>query len=232
MLILAVDTSAKVSSVSILKDGKLAAITTLNTGNTHSETLLVSVKSLLEQSSVKVSDIDLFAVTNGPGSFTGIRIGVSLVKGLAFGHKKCVGVSTLEALAQNLIDRNAIICPVMDARRDQVYNAIFKAENGILTRLVDDRLISLENLDIELSTFKEPIYLVGDGYDIAISSLKCTNILPTTEIARYQNAYSVAQCAQRLFENGIYCDDLSLLPTYLRAPQAERERLERLKNKS
>ena len=232
MIILAVDTSAKVSSVSIMKDGKLTAITTLNTGNTHSETLLMSVKSLLEQSSVKVSDIDLFAVTNGPGSFTGIRIGVSLVKGLAFGHKKCVGVSTLEALAQNLIDRNAIICPVMDARRDQVYNALFKAENGTLTRLCEDRLISLAELDEQLHTFDLPIYLVGDGYDISISTLKCENILPTVEIARYQNAYSVALCAQRMYDNQMYCDDQTLLPTYLRAPQAERERLERLQNKS
>lgn len=230
MLILAVDTSAKVSSVSVLKDRKLAAITTLNTGNTHSETLLVSVKSLLVQVGINVSDIDLFAVTNGPGSFTGIRIGVSLIKGLAFGQKKCVGVSTLEALAQNLIDRNAIICPVMDARREQVYNALFRAENNTLTRLCDDRLITLSDLDNELKEYSESIYLVGDGYDIAISSLSSPNILQTTEIARYQNAYSVALCAQRMFEDGIYCDDTSLLPSYLRAPQAERERLERLKN--
>ena len=230
MLIFAVDTSAKVSSVALLKDGKLAAITTLNTGNTHSETLLVSVKSLLNQANVKVSDIDLFAVTNGPGSFTGIRIGVSLIKGLAFGNKKCVGVSTLEALAYNMTDRNAIICPVMDARREQVYNALFKAENNTLTRLCDDRLITLSDLNNELSNYDLPIYLVGDGYDIAISTLSNSNILPTVEIARYQNAYSVAICAQKIFENGIYCDDSTLLPSYLRAPQAERERLAKLQN--
>lgn len=228
MYILSVDTSAKVSSVCILKDGKLSGITTLNTGNTHSETLLVSIKSLINQVGINVSDIDAFAVTNGPGSFTGIRIGVSLIKGLAFGHKKCVGVSTLEALAQNLVDRNAIICPVMDARRDQVYNAIFKAENNTLTRLCDDRLIPLKDLDDQLKTYDCPIYLVGDGYDLAISSLTCENILPTAEIARYQNAHSVAVCALKMLENGDFCDDASLLPSYLRAPQAERERLERL----
>lgn len=230
MLILAVDTSAKVSSVSVLKDGRLAAITTLNTGNTHSETLLVCVKSLLSQAGIKVSDIDLFAVTNGPGSFTGIRIGVSLIKGLAFGHKKCVGVSTLEALAQNLADRCGIVCPVMDARREQVYNALFKAENGVLTRLCDDRLITLSDLENELKDSNCPIYLVGDGYDIAFSHLQNPNITSVTEIARYQNAHSVALCAQRMYENGIYCDDVSLLPSYLRAPQAERERLARLEN--
>ena len=230
MHILAVDTSAKVSSVSIMNDDKLVAITTLNTGNTHSETLLGSVKSLLNQTSLKVSDIDLFAVTNGPGSFTGIRIGVSLIKGLAFGHKNCIGVSTLEALAQNLIDRDGIICPVMDARRSQVYNAIFSSDGGVLTRVTEDRLISLEDLDKELLTYNRPIFLVGDGYDIAVSSLKCEQILPTAEIARYQNAYSVAVCAKRLYDKGIFCNDYSLLPTYLRAPQAERERLERLRN--
>ena len=230
MIILAVDTSAKVSSVSILKDGKLVAITTLNTGNTHSETLLVSVKSLMDQANIKVSDVDLFAVTNGPGSFTGIRIGVSLIKGLAFGNRKCVGVSTLEALAYNMIDRCGIICPVMDARREQVYNALFKAENGSLTRLCDDRLITLSDLDNELKNYNCPIYLVGDGYDIAVSYLQNQNIVPTTEIARYQNAHSVALCAKKMFDNGIYCDDASLLPSYLRAPQAERERLARLEN--
>lgn len=230
MIILAVDTSAKVSSVSVLKDGKLAAITTLNTGNTHSETLLVSVKSLLSQANINVSDVDLFAVTNGPGSFTGIRIGVSLIKGLAFGNKRCVGVSTLEALAHNLVDRNGIICPVMDARRGQVYNALFKADNNKLTRLCDDRLITINDLDIELKDYNCPIYLVGDGYDIAIASLNNKNILPTMEIARYQNAYSVAICAQKMYDNGEYCDDSTLLPSYLRAPQAERERLARLQN--
>lgn len=230
MIILAVDTSAKVSSVSTLKDGKLVAITTLNTGNTHSETLLVSVKSLMDQANIKVSDVDLFAVTNGPGSFTGIRIGVSLIKGLAFGNRKCVGVSTLEALAYNMIDRCGIICSVMDARREQVYNALFKAENGSLTRLCDDRLITLSDLDNELKNYSCPIYLVGDGYDIAVSYLQNQNIVPTTEIARYQNAHSVALCAKKMFDNGIYCDDASLLPSYLRAPQAERERLARLEN--
>ena len=120
----------------------------------------------------------------------------------------------------------------MDARRDQVYNALFKAENGTLTRLCEDRLISLAELDEQLHTFDLPIYLVGDGYDISISTLKCENILPTVEIARYQNAYSVALCAQRIYDNQMYCDDQKLLPTYLRAPQAERERLERLQNKS
>jgi tRNA threonylcarbamoyladenosine biosynthesis protein TsaB len=230
MLVLAVDTSAKVSSVSLVKDKQLLAITTLNTGNTHSETLLTSVNGLMGFANVSASDIDLFAVSAGPGSFTGIRIGVALVKGLAFGHKKCAGVSTLEALARNLEGQSGIICPVMDARRSQVYNALFKYENGRLVRLCEDRLITLEELKNELLTYNEDVRLVGDGYGIAEKYLADLRIINTPEIYRHQNAYSVAMCALDMYEKGEYCDDETLLPIYLRQPQAERERLERLNN--
>ena len=230
MLVLAVDTSAKVSSVSLVKDKQLLAITTLNTGNTHSETLLTSVNGLMGFANVSASDIDLFAVSAGPGSFTGIRIGVALVKGLAFGHKKCAGVSTLEALARNLDGQSGIICPVMDARRSQVYNALFKYENGRLVRLCEDRLITLEELKNELLTYNEDVRLVGDGYGIAEKYLADLRIINTPEIYRHQNAYSVAMCALDMYEKGEYCDDETLLPIYLRQPQAERERLERLNN--
>lgn len=230
MLVLAVDTSAKVSSVSLVKDKQLLAITTLNTGNTHSETLLTSVNGLMGFANVSASDIDLFAVSAGPGSFTGIRIGVALVKGLAFGHKKCAGVSTLEALARNLEGQSGIICPVMDARRSQVYNALFKYENGRLVRLCEDRLITLEELKNELLTYNEDVRLVGDGYGISEKYLADLRIINTPEIYRHQNAYSVAMCALDMYEKGEYCDDETLLPIYLRQPQAERERLERLNN--
>ena len=206
------------------------AITTLNTGNTHSETLLTSVNGLMGFANVSASDIDLFAVSAGPGSFTGIRIGVALVKGLAFGHKKCAGVSTLEALARNLEGQSGIICPVMDARRSQVYNALFKYENGRLVRLCEDRLITLEELKNELLTYNEDVRLVGDGYGIAEKYLADLRIINTPEIYRHQNAYSVAMCALDMYEKGEYCDDETLLPIYLRQPQAERERLERLNN--
>ena len=231
MLVLAIDTSAKVSSASLVKDKELLAITTLNTGNTHSETLLTSVNDLFGFANVTASDVDLFAVSAGPGSFTGIRIGVSLVKGLAFGHKKCVGVSTLEALARNLEGQSGIICPVMDARRSQVYNALFRYENGELKRLCDDRLITLEELKSELVGYDEDVRLVGDGYGIAEKYLADQKLISTPEIYRHQNAYSVALCAIDLYDQGVCCDDETLLPIYLRQPQAERERLERL-NKS
>ena len=135
MKILAVDTSALTLSVALTEDKKPVAQTTLNTGHTHSETLLPALERLMDFASWKVSDIDLFAVSGGPGSFTGVRIGVSFVKGLAFGGKKCVGVSTLEALAYNLLGFKGIISPVMDARRGQFYNALFVSDGKSLTRL-------------------------------------------------------------------------------------------------
>lgn len=131
MLILAMDSTAVAASVALLTDGAPLAAFHLDNGNTHSETLLPMVESVLRCTGKTVDDIDLFAVSAGPGSFTGVRIGVATVKGLAFGKgKPCVGVSTLEALAENLVPTGGLLCPVMNARRGQVYNALFRVETG------------------------------------------------------------------------------------------------------
>ena len=149
--ILALDSTADVSSVAVCEGEKLLSEITINTGNTHSQTLLPSVEMALKLAELSVDDVDLFTCSVGPGSFTGVRIGVATVKGLAFGKDKpCVPVSTLDALAYNLRGYNGIICPVMNARRMQVYNALFRCENGILTRLCDDRAISIAELEAEL----------------------------------------------------------------------------------
>jgi tRNA threonylcarbamoyladenosine biosynthesis protein TsaB len=228
MKILAVDTSALTLSVALTEDKKPVAQTTLNTGHTHSETLLPALERLMDFASWKVSDIDLFAVSEGPGSFTGVRIGVSFVKGLAFGGKKCVGVSTLEALAHNLLGFKGIISSVMDARRGQFYNALFLSDGKTLTRLSEDRAISAEDLEKELEKYSDTsIYLCGDGYEIARKMLKNENIEDTPEALLKQNAYSVAVVALKEYEKGNATDDSTLSPTYLRVPQAERERLER-----
>ena len=228
MKILAVDTSALTLSVALTEDKKPVAQTTLNTGHTHSETLLPALERLMDFASWKVSDIDLFAVSEGPGSFTGVRIGVSFVKGLAFGGKKCVGVSTLEALAYNLLGFKGIISPVMDARRGQFYNALFVSDGKTLTRLSDDRAISAEELEKELEKYSDTsVYLCGDGYEIARKMLKNENIEDTPDALLKQNAYSVAVVALKEYEKGNATDDSTLSPTYLRVPQAERERLER-----
>ncbi|MBQ8743437.1 MAG: tRNA (adenosine(37)-N6)-threonylcarbamoyltransferase complex dimerization subunit type 1 TsaB [Clostridia bacterium] len=229
MKILAVDTSALTLSVALAEDKRPVAQTTLNTGHTHSETLLPVLEKLMDFAGWDVSDIDAFAVSEGPGSFTGVRIGVSFVKGLAFGKKTCVGVSTLDALAYNLSGFHGIISPVMDARRGQFYNALFLSDGENLTRLTEDRAISAQELEGELSQYSDKtIYLCGDGYEIARKMLKNENISDTPEAHVKQNAYSVAMVALEKYQRGDFTDDLGLAPTYLRVPQAERERLERL----
>ena len=232
MYILALDSTAIAATVALCDDEKLLSLTTVENGNTHSQTLLPMVEETLARFELRPTDIELFACSAGPGSFTGVRIGVSTVKGLAFDTNiPCLGVSTLEALAQNLIGFNGILCPVMNARRNQVYNALFECKDGVITRLCEDRAIALEALDEQLAAMGEsPIYLAGDGYDLAVSQLKsCVDrIRRTPVLLRVQNGYSVAQVALELYRNGHQVTDSELLPVYLRLSQAERERLERL----
>lgn len=231
MKILALDSTAVVASVALCEDGKLLGEYTVNNGNTHSETLLPMIESLLHFFSIDTSDIDLFAASAGPGSFTGVRIGAATVKGLAFGtDKPCLGVSTLEALAYNLNAVNGLICPVMNARRKQVYTALFRCENGALTRLSPDSAIAITELDEMLAAYSEPVYLVGDGYDIT-AELLTHEILQTPERLRHQSAFSVAQVAWQAYLDGVRTTDAEMAPTYLRPSQAERERLEREKQK-
>ncbi|MBR3894689.1 MAG: tRNA (adenosine(37)-N6)-threonylcarbamoyltransferase complex dimerization subunit type 1 TsaB [Clostridia bacterium] len=230
MKILALDSSAVVATVALCENDALLGEYTIRNGNTHSETLLPMMESLLNFFSLTADDVDLFAVSAGPGSFTGVRIGVATVKGLAFDTQKpCITVSTLEALAQNLTVTDGLVCPVMNARRKQVYTALFRAQNGSLTRLTPDDAIAISELDTLLADFDEPVRLVGDGYEIT-ESLLTHEIIPTPERLRHQSAYSVAQVAKKLYDAGMRTSDIEAVPTYLRPSQAERERLEREKN--
>lgn len=225
MRILALDSTANTSTVAVLEDARLLATYTANIKNTHSETLLPMVKSVLETLKITVDDIDAFAVSQGPGSFTGVRIGVATVKGLAFGkNKKCVGVSTIEALAQNLEGFGGIICPIMNARRGQVYTGAFL--NGV--RIVDDQCMLLCDLIPMLEKYGEPIYFVGDGYSL-IEGMENDKFRHTPEHLRYQSAFSVGKLAYNKIANGEYTTDENLRVEYLRKAQAEREREERLK---
>lgn len=229
MKILSLDTTADVCSAAITEGETLIAEITVNTGNTHSQTLLPAIEQILKISENTVGDIDVFACSTGPGSFTGVRIGAATLKGLAYGRgKPCVSVSTLEALAYNLKGYNGILSPVMNARRNQVYNALFKCEDGKISRLTPDRAISIDELDAELEAANELIYLCGDGYQLAESSFKLCRVecVPTRQ--RYQSAYSVAVCALEKFERGETLTDAELVPIYLRPSQAERERNEKL----
>ena len=228
MKILALDSSAIVATVALCEDEALLGELTVNNGNTHSETLLPMVEFLLDRFGLTPDDLDALAVSKGPGSFTGVRIGAATVKGLAFGTSlPCVGVSTLEALAYNLIGYDGLICPVMNARRKQVYTALFRAKDGVLERILPDQAIAIAELDEKLKEFDEPVRLVGDGYDIT-EELLTHEILPTPIRLRAQSAYSVAQVARLLLANGFDGKDTDLAPSYLRLSQAERERAEKM----
>ena len=229
--ILAVDTSATPVSCAILQDDRLVASYYAHIKSTHSQTLMPMIEHALRLCQLTMNDVDALAVNNGPGSFTGVRIGAATLKGLAFAKQKpCLGVSTLEAIAYNLQGFNGIICPVMNARRKQVYTAIFRQKNGVFERLLPDSAISIAELDEQLATYHEPIYLCGDGYDVTVKDLK-TPICSTPERLRHQSAYSVAQIAYGLYQNGVRTTDAEMAPTYLRPCQAERERAEREKLK-
>ena len=226
MLTLAFESSAKPASVALVQDGALLTMYSQCSALTHSRTLLPMAEDMLKNAGLSLSDVDLIAVAHGPGSFTGIRIGVSTVKGLAWASDKpCVGVSTLEAMAYNGVAAGGVVCAVMDARRSQVYNALFRIENGVPVRLTEDRAIALAELAEELRTLNERVFLVGDGAALTAAYLdKCG--LPyavAPENLRWQSAYGVAMAAQG--KTGM-ADEL--LPVYLRLSQAERERQERL----
>ena len=229
MLILAFETSAKAASVALWEGGLLGE-SYQNTGLTHSQTLMVMAEDLLKQCGKAPADVTHVAVAAGPGSFTGVRIGVAAAKGFAWGRElPLCGVSTLEAMALTLGVWEGTVCCVMDARRNQVYNALFRAERGSITRIREDRAISLEELGKDLGEIPGAIYLVGDGSELTHRTLKDTaaNLAPPPEHRRHQRASGVALAAVRKIEAGEVCDAASLTPNYLRLSQAERERLEK-----
>jgi len=229
MLILSLESSAKPASVAICSGNELLGQYFQNSGLTHSRTLLLMAESLLKNLGLELSGIGLVAVSRGPGSFTGVRIGVSAAKGLAWGKDIPVcGVSTIEAMAYQTPVSGAVICPVMDARRGQVYNALFERRDGELVRLCEDRAVSLDDLADELRgildapTANSCVYLVGDG--AALSNEHLTNAGINCQLApellRWQTAYGVALAAQ----NADHIPAIELEPGYLRPSQAERER--------
>lgn len=227
MKILALDSTENTAAVAITEDEKLIASTVISAGRSHSELLLPAIEALMKASGLTYDDIDLFACSSGPGSFTGVRIGVSTVKGLAFGRNvPCIGVSATEALAYNYLNIDCIVCPSMDARRSQLYNALYRSRNGKIERLTDDRSISSTDLAKELETYKEPIYLCGGGEHIIKSAAEGNPYVKATpEILKNQNGYSVALCAYRLYKDGKGTGtDKELSPSYLRPSQAERIR--------
>ena len=234
MLILAFETTAKAGSVALLEDGKLLAESYQNTGLTHSQTLMVMAEDMLKAAGKTMADVTAVAVAEGPGSFTGVRIGVAAAKGLAWGAElPCYGVSTLESMALTLGAYQGYICPVMDARRNQVYNALFYVNCGVLERMTEDRAVALADLKTELEHIDGPIFLVGDGSVLTHNTLKDSipELVLPPEHRMHQRASGVALVAAAKIAAGDPGDAASMTPNYLRLSQAERERMEKEKNK-
>jgi len=227
--ILAFESSAVSASVALTEDDYLIAQSFQNCGLTHSRTLLPLAENLLNNCGLSWNDIDAFAVAHGPGSFTGVRIGVATVKGLAMGTgKPCVGVSTLESMAWGARALQAPVCCVMDARAGQVYNALFDIDNGKPVRLRPDRAVSLDALAEEICA--SPYFLVGDGAELCYNKIKdcCARFTLLPPELRYATGYGVAAAALPLLLSGQELTPQQLDAHYLRKPQAERERLARL----
>lgn len=224
MRLLSIESSAKSASVALTEDGRLLSQFFQNTALTHSRTLLPMADDLLKNMEMSVEDIDEFAVARGPGSFTGIRIGIAAVKGMAFAlDKPCIGVSTLEAMAWQAQHMEGIICACMDARREQVYNALFRMEDGKLLRLTEDRAIGLAELFNEIK--KMQLLLVGDGAELCYNYFyqKGISAQMLPENIRFQSAWGVAMAAREVLP----CSAHDLKPNYIRLSQAERELLKK-----
>lgn len=225
MKILSLETSAQTASAAINADGRILAEINITAGLTHSQTLLPAVNALLSTAQLSLADIDLLAVSHGPGSFTGIRIGIGAVKGMAQGlGKPCLGISTLEGIANNFRGLPGIVCPVMDARCKQVYTALFAGPE--MERLWPDDAISIADLGEKLKELGKPVVLAGDGAELCYKELVQT--VPGLTLApiqmRLQRAACVGFAAEKALEAGVSpISPAELMPVYLRLPQAERE---------
>lgn len=230
MRILALETAAKAVSAAITEDGRVLASGFQDTGLTHSRTLMPIVECLLKNTDMTIAEIDAVAVSAGPGSFTGVRIGVAAAKGLAFaGDKPCAAVSTLAALARNVSFLDGLVVCAMDARRQQIYNALFEARGGILTRLTPDRAVALSALAEELRDDLRPKTVLGDGGRLCFDFLEAAGIpcrLAPPHLVK-ETAVSVALEAEDIARAGGLVSAQELAPVYLRPPQAERLRREK-----
>jgi tRNA threonylcarbamoyladenosine biosynthesis protein TsaB len=230
-MILALETSSQAASCALWREGKLLGESYGNAGLTHSQTIMPMVEDMLRHTRAALDDVELFAVSTGPGSFTGLRIGLSAVKGMAMAlGKPCAGISTLHGLAANVRDFRGILLPVLDARRGQVYAAAFQSDGAALTRLWEDEALSLAELEARLASLDRPKLLVGDGAALCREALPN---LPDVAVAspawRYQRASSVAALAAELPPSALVSAG-ELAPVYLRLPQAERELRKRQEN--
>ena len=231
MKILALETSSKAVSCALWADGVCAAFSYQNSGLTHSRTLMPMISNMLGSAETPLDRVDVIACSRGPGSFTGLRIGVAAAKGMAWARDlPCAGVSTLEAMAAQSAAVPGIVAAVMDARRNQFYNALFDCSGTVHVRLCEDRAVGIDDLKKELIRMGKPVFLVGDGAELCYTMMKDVEISVTlaAEGHRWQTAWGVALCAAAMAQRGELTTAAALTPVYLRLPQAERERLEKL----
>lgn len=224
MKTLGIESSARAASAAILEDGRILAEFFLDTALTHSQTLMEMIAGMFRVSGISLDDIDLFGVSAGPGSFTGLRIGVSAVKGMAYGRgKPCAGVSTLEALAYAYRGEEILVCPVMDARCQQAYQALFRCREGRVERMSADRVVPIALLEEELEGGKERMILTGDGACLCSRLAKLPHISIAPPQLRIQRGSFVAMAAVESALRGETGTDRELASAYLVPCQAERE---------
>ena len=237
MKILSMECSATPASVAVIEDSKILASCFVNVRLTHSQTLMPMVENVLNSARLSINDIDGLAISNGPGSFTGVRIGISALKGIAAPKNlPCVAVSTLRAMAENYVGTDCYVCAVMDARCNQVYNAIFEIKNNEVIRLCEDRALMCDELANEIKTnfqnTDKNIIIIGDGTDIFFPFVEnVEKVRKASSQLRYQNAVGVGLVAKESFKNNEVLSADALLPSYLRLPQAERELKAKKENK-
>ena len=233
MNVLGIDTCCMAATAAVITDDRLAAQVVQNNKKTHSQKIMPMIDFMLREAEMTVGDIDCFAAAAGPGSFTGVRIGIATIKALAHAAgKPCAAVSTLHALAYNVADFGGIICPILDARRGQVYNALFKG--GSLDRITDDRALSAEELCDELEQMDESVIFVGDGLPVLaemINKRLGRRAVFAKRSQRMNLAASVAEIGYDMLLLGDVCGYSELKPQYLRLSQAEREKAERQNSK-
>lgn len=223
MKILGIDSSSSPASAAMISDGRILSEIYVNNGLTHSKTLMNVIDRVLDFSGVSIEEIDGIAVSAGPGSFTGVRIGVSCAKGIAFERNiPCAAVSTLETLAYNFGGIDGTVCAVMDARCSQVYTATFKSCGNKMSRITEDRAISVDELNAHLKTINDNVYLVGDGAAMFYGRADAENLILASESVRYQKSSSAVYAAINKGKDAFGSSEL-LVPYYLRLPQAERE---------
>lgn len=227
MKVLAIDTSTVIAAVALMDDEKLLGEYSINNKKTHSQKLMVMINEIMGNLDLKPSDIDVFAASIGPGSFTGLRIGVTTVKAMAYAtNKPVVGVPTLDALAYNIVTSNFIICPILDARNNQVFTALYESNGRKLDRITDYMGIPVSELMQIIRQKERQVIFTGDAVDLHREYFR-SELGDNCEFAplgtRLQRGASVAELAIMMAKEGKLTDSFELTPFYLRKSQAERE---------